>query len=234
LALVAIGCDRQSEATGGGDEAKAVEADDQETDEGADEGDSEKSGSAANDKGQKENDDEAPETATVGKPAPDFTLVDETGEEHTLSDYRGETVVLEWTNPECPYVQRHYKSGTMTQTLEELGGSEEVTWLAIDSSHFNKPEDSKAWKKKHGFDYPVLQDPEGEVGQTYGAKTTPHMYVIDGEGVLRYKGAIDDSPNGEKEDPTNYTLRAVQALHSDAKVDPRTTKPYGCSVKYDG
>lgn len=234
LALVAIGCDKQSEATSGGDEAEAVEADEQETDESADGGVPEKSGSAANDKGQKENDDEPPETATVGKPAPDFTLVDETGEEHTLSDYRGETVVLEWTNPECPYVQRHYKSGTMTKTLEELGGSKEVTWLAIDSSHFNKPEDSKSWKKKHGFDYPVLQDPEGEVGQTYGAKTTPHMYVIDGEGVLRYKGAIDDSPNGEKEDPTNYTLQAVQALHNDAKVDPRTTKPYGCSVKYDG
>jgi peroxiredoxin len=234
FALVAIGCDKQNEATGGDDEAEAVEADQQETDKTGDEEASEKSGSASKDESHKEDGNEAPETATVGKPAPDFTLADETGEEHTLSDYRGETVVLEWTNPECPYVQRHYKSETMTKTLEKLGGADEVTWLAIDSSHFNKPEDSKAWKKKQGFDYPVLQDPEGKVGQTYGAKTTPHMYVIDDEGVLRYKGAIDDSPNGEKDDPTNYALQAVQALHNDAKVEPKTTKPYGCSVKYDG
>ncbi len=237
VALAAVGCEKQNEADGSEqDKAQAVESDDDDQAE-SDEG-SAKEGAAASDedRADEEGDQqaEAPEKATVGKPAPDFTLPDATGEKHTLSEYRGEPVVLEWLNPECPYVQRHYDSETMTSTLERLGGADEVTWLAIDSSHHNEPKDSKAWKEKHGFEYPVLQDPEGEVGQRYGAKTTPHMYVVDSDGVLRYNGAIDDSPKGEKDAPTNYVLQAVTALQDDEEVDPRTSKPYGCSVKYDG
>jgi peroxiredoxin len=171
-------------------------------------------------------------TATVGKPAPDFTLTDATGKKHTLSDYEGKMVVLEWTNPECPYVQRHYKANTMSKTHEAIG--EDVVWLAIDSSNFVKPEDSKAWRKKHGFDHPILQNPSGDVGKMYEAKTTPHMYVIDKEGVLRYQGAIDDSPMGKKESPTNYVKQAVQAIKNGEEVPNKSTKPYGCSVKYKG
>lgn len=168
--------------------------------------------------------------ATVGEPAPDFTLTDQAGEEHELSAYKGKIVVLEWTNPTCPYVERHYKAKTMSETLK--AGGEDVVWLAVDSSHTVKPEDTKKWRDEQGFSYPVLLDAEGEVGKTYGAKTTPHMYVIDTEGVLRYSGAIDDDDRGKKEDATNYVAGAVKALKAGEKVEPSETKPYGCSVKY--
>ena len=141
-------------------------------------------------------------------------------------------VVLEWINPECPYVQRHYKANTMSKTHKAIG--EDVVWLAIDSSNFVKPKHSKSWREKHGFDHPVLQNPSGDVGKMYEAKTTPHMYVIDKEGVLRYQGAIDDSPMGKKDSPTNYVKQAAQAIKNGEDVPNKTTKPYGCSVKYEG
>ena len=175
-------------------------------------------------------------TAAVGKPAPGFELEDEAGKTHKLADYKGKIVVLEWTNPECPYVQRHKgEEKTMTKTHKALGGSEEIVWLAIDSSDFVKPEASKKSKKEWGFDHPVLQDPSGEVGKLYAAKTTPHMYVIDKEGVLRYKGAIDDDPRGKKaaKERTNYVSQAVQALQNGEELAKTETKAYGCSVKYD-
>ena len=230
--------------------AEAVEAESAQKasqDEGSKAGASakDKAEEVAKDKGQKKADKtdntgkaddskkgESPKTATVGKPAPDFTLTDATGKEHTLSDYKGKMVVLEWTNPECPYVQRHYKANTMSKTHEAIG--EDVVWLAVDSSNFVKPKDSKAWREKHGFDHPVLQNPSGDVGKMYEAKTTPHMYVIDKEGVLRYQGAIDDSPMGKKDSPTNYVKQAAQAIKNGEDVPNKTTKPYGCSVKYEG
>jgi peroxiredoxin len=175
---------------------------------------------------------QAPATAKVGEPAPDFTLTDQAGEQHTLSDYRGQIVVLEWLNPECPYVQRHYDSGTM-RTLAEDYPDEKVKWLAIDSSHFVKPEDSRKWRNKYDLPYPILQDPEGKVGRTYQAKTTPHMFVIDAEGTLRYAGGIDDDPRGRKEDPTNYVEQAVDALLEGEKPPVSKAKPYGCTVKYE-
>ncbi|MFB6374515.1 MAG: redoxin domain-containing protein, partial [Bradymonadaceae bacterium] len=201
-------CDKQ-EASEEGNEAEAVEANDKtESAKQAQKNDGSKEGAAAEKGGEAgENEKaEAPETATVGKPAPDFTLVDANGNKHSLSDYEGKTVVLEWTSPECPYVQRHYKEGTMSTTREKLGGKEKVVWLAIDSSNFNTPKKSKKWKEKHGIEKPILQDKDGKVGKKYGAKTTPHMYVIDPEGVLRYRGAIDDDPKGDKkpEARTNY------------------------------
>ncbi|HXX29446.1 MAG TPA: redoxin domain-containing protein, partial [Myxococcaceae bacterium] len=128
----------------------------------------------------------------VGQPAPTFALPDESGLQHSLTQYRGKVVVLEWTNPECPFVQRHYTSKTMQKTLAALG--KQVVWLAIDSTYSNTPEKSAAWKKEQGFPYPVLQDPSGAVGHAYGAKTTPHMFVIDEQGMVRYAGAIDDDP----------------------------------------
>ena len=101
-------------------------------------------------------------TAKVGAAAPGFTLNDETGKPHALSDYRGKIVVLEWTNPECPFVKRHYQAGTMKNLDEQFG--ENVVWLAVNSSHFNEPEDSVKWRSENGFAYPTLQDPDGEVG----------------------------------------------------------------------
>ena len=174
----------------------------------------------------------AADTAQVGKPAPAFTLKDETGKEHSLAQYKGKVVVLEWTNPECPFVQRHYTADTMATTLKGFD-AKKVVWLAVDSTSSNTPDKSAAWKKTEGFTYPVLQDASGTVGKSFGAKTTPHMYVIDEQGVVRYAGAIDDDPRGnKKEGTTNYVKTAVDALLSGKPVPASTTEPYGCSVKY--
>lgn len=169
--------------------------------------------------------------AAVGSPAPEFSLVDETGKEHKLSDYRGKIVVLEWTNPECPFVVRHYEAKTM-QTTWDGTDKEKVVWLAVDSTAHNTPDKSAAWKKEQGFAYPVLQDPNGTVGKLYGAKTTPHMYVIDEKGVLRYDGAIDDDPRGRKKTPRNYAKEALAQVAKGEEVSMKTTQPYGCTVKY--
>src|SRR5690606_8692323 len=107
------------------------------------------------------------QAATVGQAAPDFELKDEEGKTHKLSQYRGKIVVLEWVNPECPFVKRHYDARTM-QTTWEGSDKEKVVWLSIDSTHHNTPEKSREWKKARGFSYPVLQDPDGKVGKLYG------------------------------------------------------------------
>ncbi len=173
----------------------------------------------------------AAETAEIGKPAPAFTLKDEAGQEHSLAKYKGKIVVLEWTNPGCPFVQRHYRADTMHNTLKGYDAGK-VVWLAVDSTASNTPEKSAAWKKEEGFPYAVLQDPDGTVGHAYAARTTPHMYVIDEKGVLRYAGAIDDDPRGKSATPANHVKTAVDALLSGKPVPASTTEPYGCSVKY--
>ncbi len=172
----------------------------------------------------------AAETPRVGSAAPEFSLPDEQGTPHKLSDYRGKLVVLEWTNPDCPYVKRHYREGTMEKLSEEFDS--DVVWLAVNSTRSNTPEESRAWKQEQGFEYATLQDTAGEVGRLYGARTTPNMYVIDSEGVLRYSGAIDDDPRGRTDRPRNYVGGAIEALLADAAPDPSETRPYGCSVKY--
>lgn len=180
---------------------------------------------------------EAPAHPVVGQLAPDFTLVDETGKSHTLSDYRGKTVVLEWFNIPCPYVNRHYKADTFGRTISEAG-LDNLVWLAIDTTHDNLPENSIEWKKsaypERTADYPILQDPDGTVGRLYEAKTTPHMFVIDAEGMVRYMGGIDDDPRGQSENPTNYVLNALQSIKAGEEVAVTTAKPYGCTVKYKG
>lgn len=172
--------------------------------------------------------------AKVGEPAPDFTLMDHDGKEVTLSALKGKPVVLEWTNPTCPYVVRHYTDKTMSKTHDASGGTDEVVWLAIDSSHFVTAEKAASWREKEGFAHPVLMDASGEVGKIYGASTTPHMFVIDSEGKLVYSGAIDDNDRGDKkpEEVTNYVGKALEALKEGKPVDVTETKSYGCSVKY--
>jgi peroxiredoxin len=170
--------------------------------------------------------------ADVGKPAPAFTLKDESGVSRSLSEYKGKIVVLEWTNPECPFVQRHYREQTMQKTLASLSGKP-VVWLAVDSTSHNVAASSKAWKDQNGFSYPILQDASGTVGHAYGAKTTPDMFVIDEKGVLRYSGAIDDDPRGKTTTPTNYVQKAVNAVASGQPVSPSVTESYGCTVKYE-
>jgi len=169
--------------------------------------------------------------AEVGKPAPEFTASDESGARHTLSQYRGKLVVLEWTNPDCPYVARHYRQNTM-EKLSRSYGARGVVWLAVNSTHSNTPEDTRIWKAQQGFEYATLQDASGELGKLYGARATPHMFIVDGEGVLRYAGAIDDDPRGRDESPKNYVDAGLSALLAGQAPEPSQTRAYGCSVKY--
>ncbi len=179
--------------------------------------------------------------AELGKDAPQFTLTDVEGKEHKLSDYKGKVVVLEWTCCTCPFVVRHQKQEkTMQNTFDSFKGKD-VVWLAVDST---KPDHGggysddmiKRWKNSDDvkLPYAVLRDAEGKVGHIYGAKTTPHMYVIDKEGKLVYSGAIDDNPHGEKKEATNYVSNAVESALAGSKVEVASTKPYGCGVKYAG
>jgi peroxiredoxin len=171
------------------------------------------------------------EPLEIGKPAPEWSLPDENGVEHKLSQYKGRAVVLEWTNSECPFVVRHYDANTMEKLASALG-AKDVVWLAVNSTHSNRPEDTKSWKAEQGFTHATLQDADGALGRAYGARTTPHMFVIDGQGVLRYRGAIDDDPRGKQEQAKNYVDGAVQSLLAGASPNPSETEPYGCSVKY--
>jgi peroxiredoxin len=171
--------------------------------------------------------------AELGKPAPDFTLKDVNGETHKLASYKGKIVVLEWINHECPVVNRCHDRKVMTETIAKFEGKP-VVWLAVDSSHFaeKKASNSREWAKKRGIEYPILLDAKGAVGHQYAAKTTPHMFVIDKNGVLAYAGAIDDDPYGKKPEARNYVADAVTSLLNGSAVATAKTKSYGCSVKY--
>ncbi len=178
--------------------------------------------------------------AKIGAPAPGFTLTDTNGTPHALSDFVGKVVVLEWTNPDCPFVRKHYDSKNM-QSLQKKYTAEGVVWLTINSSAPGKqgsyaPEKWNAMAAKQSFgSTAILLDPDGTVGRAYGAKTTPDMYVIDASGVLRYAGAIDSIASTDRADlakATNYVAAALDAILSGAEVATEVTQPYGCSVKY--
>ncbi len=173
---------------------------------------------------------------TVGDEAPAFTLTDLDGSSHSLADYAGKTVVLEWVNPNCPFSDRHAKEATMADLADK---HDEVVWLGINSTAANhrdflEPAEHAEWADKNGVDYAILYDETGETGKAYGAKTTPHMYIIDGDGTIVYNGAIDDDPPGRKDqaERANYVDTGLVALAAGNDVDPASTKPYGCSVKY--
>jgi peroxiredoxin len=168
----------------------------------------------------------------VGKAAPAFTAMDQNGNEVSLADFEGKVVVLEWTCPTCPVVQGHYAEEKMTMTKLAAQYGEKVVWLAVDSSNFATPELLKEWAEKKGIDYPILVDAAGDIGRMYGAKTTPHMFVIDAAGKLAYEGAIDNNPRGNTAEPVNYVQAAVDALLAGEPVATTSTKSYGCSVKY--
>ncbi len=178
--------------------------------------------------------------AVVGQPAPDFTGTDSNGVKHTLSESKGKIVVLEWTNPECPYVVKHYGSKNMQALQKDLTG-EGVVWLTINSSADGKqgnqsPEAANAYIKEHGAASTArILDASGEIGKLYGAQTTPHMFVIDEAGTLAYAGAIDDNDSFKPETvegAKNYVREAVAALKAKKPVEVASTKPYGCGVKY--
>jgi peroxiredoxin len=151
-------------------------------------------------------------TASVGAPAPAFTLEDQTGAKVSLADYAGKIVVLEWINPDCPFVQRHARAQTMKTLAEKYAGAN-VVWLGINSTHYANTDTNAKWVSENGLAYKVLDDHTGEVGRAYGAKTTPHMYVVDTKGNLVYQGGIDDDPSGDKgASATNYVAKALDAL----------------------
>ena len=178
--------------------------------------------------------------AKVGDAAPAFTLTDTNGKQHSLGDFKGKVVVLEWFNHDCPFVKKHYDSGNMPG-LQTRYTETDVVWLSINSSAPGKqgnyaPEKANEMskEKKSAASY-VLLDPDGTVGKLYGAKTTPHMYVIDAAGVLRYEGAIDSVSSTDQDDikgATNYVASAIDALKAGKPVDPSVTQAYGCGVKY--
>lgn len=172
--------------------------------------------------------------AVLGQPAPDFKLKDLDGREHTLSALKGKVVVLEWTNHECPFVKRTHGPDTTVNRVAAKFKGKPVVWLAVNSSHFAeaKADALREWVKDSQLPYPILLDASGEVGQQYGAKTTPHLFVIDQQGTLAYAGALDNDPFGKEERKVNYVEQAVTALLNGSTVAAATTKPYGCSVKY--
>lgn len=177
---------------------------------------------------------------TVGQQAPDFVAVDTTGAKHKLSDFAGKFVVLEWTNPGCPFVRKHYGSGNMPAT-QKAATDKGVVWLAINSTEraatdYLKPEALDAWmKSQKASPTAVLMDEDGVIGQVYGARTTPHIFIIDPKGVLVYAGGIDSIASARADDiktATNYVNQALGEAFGGRPISAATTRPYGCSIKY--
>ncbi|MBX3389032.1 MAG: thioredoxin family protein [Phycisphaeraceae bacterium] len=176
------------------------------------------------------------EVAKVGSMAPAFTLIDTDGKTVNLSDFSGKIVVLQWFNPGCPYVKKHYESGANTfNDLNKKYSEQGVVFLAINSGAAGKEgagKDTNASAKKDWkIEYPILLDETGSVGKMYGAKRTPEMYIINKDGTLAYHGAIDDEP-GKGVGKTNYVAKALDEILAGSKVTTTETKPYGCTVKY--
>lgn len=180
------------------------------------------------------------ESPVLGKPAPDFTLKDLEGHDVSLASFRGKTIVLEWFNPGCPFVKAAHTKGSLKENAKKHLANG-VVWLAINSSAQGKQGYDVATNvdavKKFGLSHPILRDENGSIGRAYGATNTPNMFVIDKKGIVVYAGAIDNSPDGEGESPSdgkllNYVDAALDDLNAGRPVKTPFTKPYGCSVKY--
>ena len=178
--------------------------------------------------------------ASVGQPAPAFTVVDTSGKTVSLADFKGRHVVLEWVNPGCPYVVKHYGSANMQGTQKEAV-AKGVVWLAVNSTtpdhgDYKAPAAMAQWMQQHkAAATATLIDADGKVGRAYGARTTPHMYIVDPKGVLVYAGGIDDKPTSNAADiavATNHVKVALTQALAGKPVSLATTRPYGCSVKY--
>lgn len=173
----------------------------------------------------------------IGQPVPDFTLTDTDGKQHTLSDYtkEGYAVVLEWFNPDCPFIKKHHQANRTMDDLYAGMKEEKIIWLAINSGAPGKQgnglERNQKAKQEYEMAMPILLDEDGKVGRLYGAKTTPHMYLINADGILLYNGAIDDN-KGRELGETNYLANALTAYFAGETIEVTETQPYGCSVKY--
>lgn len=172
-----------------------------------------------------------------GKQAPDFELDSFDGRTIKLSNYRNRIVVLEWVNPECPFSRYHYETVPTMATLAKKYQDQEVVWFAVNSTGHTTVEANRDFARKHKLPYPILDDRSGLVGKQYGARNTPHMFVIDKTGVIVYEGAIDNAPLGKSEPgagSVNYVDKALSELLAGQKVTTPVTPPYGCTVKYTG
>ncbi|NKI35193.1 thioredoxin family protein [Wenzhouxiangella sp. XN79A] len=177
----------------------------------------------------------------IGEPAPEFELTDTAGTTHRLSDFRGRTVILEWTNHECPFVQKHYDSDNMQDQQRTAAGEHDAVWLTIISSkpgaqgHVGPEQADALTASRSAAPTAVLIDESGDVGRAYAAQVTPHMYIIDGEGTLVYMGGIDSNPSADPADiptSTQYVLAALDDLAAGRAVAEPVTRPYGCTIKY--
>ena len=182
----------------------------------------------------------ASESPAVGSAAPDFTLTDANGKTRSLSENKGKYVVLEWFNPECPFVKKHYGSGNMQKLQGEFTGKG-VIWFSIDSSapgyegNLTPEQAQNVVKKWNTKQTALLLDPDGKAGRSYGARNTPHMFVINPDGKIIYEGAIDSKATPNPDDiasSTNYVKVALDESMSGKPVSNSNTRPYGCSVKY--
>lgn len=171
----------------------------------------------------------------IGQTAPGFSLQDQTGKTHNLADYSGKLVVLEWFNNQCPYVVKHYQGGHMNATADKYE-DKGVIWLAINTTRGTDNAYNAKIAAEWKIDRPILNDAgDGAVGKAYGARTTPHMYVVNKDGTLAYMGAIDSNSSSKTEDisgSTNYVAKALDELLAGQPVSTPETKAYGCSVKY--
>ena len=178
--------------------------------------------------------------ATVGQAAPAFTATDASGKAVSLADYKGKTVVLEWVNPGCPFVQKHYNAANMQGTQKDATGKG-VVWLTInststDAGDYLPPAEMAKWmQQQKAANSAMLMDADGKVGRAYGARTTPHMYIVDPAGKLVYAGGIDDKATSNVADiprATNYVKAALNESLAGKPVSQASTRPYGCSIKY--
>lgn len=180
--------------------------------------------------------------AAVGQPAPAFTLTDTSGKTRTLAEFKGKTVVLEWVNPGCPFVRKHYDSANMPGLQKEFT-ARDVVWLAVNStekaaSDYMPPQQLAGWmQEKSGAPTATLMDEEGTVGKAYGARTTPHMYIVNPQGVLVYAGGIDSVASARASDiktATNYVRQGLNEALAGKPISQAQTQPYGCTIKYKG
>ena len=178
-------------------------------------------------------------SATVGQPAPAFSAFDAHGKAVSLADFKDRTVVLEWVNPGCPYVRKHYDSANM-QSTQRSAADKGVVWLSVNSTHsghvdYRKPAAMAEWMQAQGATATALMDSEGSIGRAYGARTTPHLYVVDAKGTLVYAGGIDDKPSANPADTKtarNHVNAALADLLAGRPVAQPVTRAYGCSIKY--
>ena len=177
----------------------------------------------------------------IGQPAPDFSVMDTQGQTHSLNDFAGQKVVLEWTNHECPFVVKHYSVGNMQDQQRLARNEHDAVWLTVISSrtgeqgHVSPEQANELTRTRDAFPTAVLLDESGNMGRAYDARVTPHMYIIDEEGVLRYMGGIDSNPSRHSEDipdATQYVVTALQDLAAGKEVAQAVTRPYGCTIKY--